>query len=64
MTMNQTTSSKVTVFCDACDTEFRTDKWSANHGLTMCNDCCELMAEAQDDTFESALWAKAGRNER
>ena len=56
MTMNQSISSKVTVFCDACEAEFRTDKWSANHGLTLCDDCVYDMSEARDDVFESALW--------
>jgi formylmethanofuran dehydrogenase subunit E len=59
----QTNSREVTIQCDACGTDFTCDKWSANNGLTLCSDCTYDMSEAED-VFESALWAKAGRNER
>ena len=59
----QTNSRQVTIQCDACGTAFGTDKWSANHGLSLCDECTDDMSEAED-VFESALWQKAGRNER
>ena len=63
MSVTERISSRVTIQCDACGTDFQCDKWSANNGLTLCNDCTYDMSEAED-VFESALWAKAGRNAR
>ena len=60
----QTNSRQVTIACDACGLDFECDKWSANHGLTLCDECNEDMADAHDDWFESALWSVAGRSER
>ena len=48
--------SLVTVRCDACSHDFECDRWSANNGLTLCDDCVYDMSEARDDVFESALW--------
>jgi len=56
----QTNSREVTVQCDACLADFQCDKWSANNGLTLCDDCVYDMSEAQDDVFESGLWNAAG----
>ena len=59
------TQSTITIQCDACLQPFEADRWDVRHGLTLCDDCNDDFASSHDDdVFESALWVKAGRNER
>lgn len=43
-----TNSRQVTIQCESCLSDFETDKWSANHGLTLCSDCASDFADAMD----------------
>ena len=51
----------VKVDCEACGTEFEIERfWLA--GMPLCDDCEDIYRDSQqDDVFESALWAKAGK---
>lgn len=58
--MSITKSQFVKEVCDACGAEFEIERfWLA--GTVLCDPCEETYRDSQDDdSFESALWAKAG----